>query len=691
MTEEEILEYRNSYSGFLNSINEIYKSMESNFASHLDICKFAPDIDDETLKDYMNNYASKEEPLNILCVGKAKKSTGFLAGLLNCYTNFIFTPQTLYLDSTAIKFSEIDSIGHKKETKTGLFGKTKTESFLVITKKSGTAETFKGDIAGQAITEFLNAIVKAFNENPTEEIPAKEYPRSKLIKNALNDLKIPTFMPSFDHKVVNSIIIKFGKDELKASFAASYYLKKLYFSNDYLYFSSSGDWKRIPYTDLLKAVYKGEETMDSDGKIEVTYETLLYDKNDKIVFTTSDKSVNKDKKLADFFNMIISDATGTEVKTKIQAKKIPTTKKKEIQMKDIIIEEASKDKNLSAYKINGHFTDLSKNGIVPYLELENNYKAWAFCSDSIMFADGKDSWKKFAYKSLSKATLEREYSKDVKLVLYDIKGQECFSFREKNYFSTDFRVISKSLADLINKIISKLTGKVVKTECIDSRTLEDIMGSSDEFNNLLNKWKDIFSKETPIVYRKFTTDEKKKLPEWLTTGKNKFSENQNIFVVNRIEDDYVYFMGNDMRSAIFWGVEWYFYFPDLYSENQKTLVFEYSYDREEYRNLCSLYALSGDTSVERYLAYTNYNGERSKLFNNGQPKFPEKEIGFTKFFDLIGEEEFVRIHTSFKEKLEKAKEAAKEAEKQAEENAKQAAAEAAIKAKQNLMDDLNNW
>ena len=161
--------------------------------------------------------------------------------------------------------------------------------------------------------------------------------------------------------------------------------------------------------------------------------------------------------------------------------------------------------------------------------------------------------------------------------------------------------------------------------------------------------------------------------------------------MNRIEDDYVYFMGNDMRSAIFWGVEWYFYFPDLYSENQKTLVFEYSYDREEYCNLCSLYALSGDTSVKRSLAYTNYNGERSKLFNNGQPKFPEKEIGFTKFFDLIGEEEFVRIHTSFKEKLEKAKEAAKEAEKQAEENAKQAAAEAAIKAKQNLMDDLNNW
>ena len=423
----------------------------------------------------------------------------------------------------------------------------------------------------------------------------------------------------------------------------------------------------------------------------VQYETSLYDKNNKVVFTTSDKSVNKDKKLADFFSKIISDATGTEVKTELKAKKVPAAKKRGIQVKDLIIEEASKDKNLSAYKTDGHYTDLSEAGIVPCLGFEKNYKYWAFCLDSFMFADGNVPWKKFPYKTMSKAVLKRVGAADIELIIYDINGKECFSFREKNYFSTDFRVISKSLADLINKIISKLTGKVVKTECIDSRTLEDIMGSSDEFNNLLNKWKDIFSKETPIVYRKFTTDEKKKLPEWLTTGKNKFSENQNIFVVNRIKDDCVYFMGNDMRSAIFWGVEWYFYFPDLYSENQKTLVFEYSYDREEYRNLCSLYALSGDTSVERYLAYTNYNGERSKLFNNGQPKFPEKEIGFTKFFDLIGEEEFVRIHTSFKEKLEKAKEAAKEAEKQAEENAKQAAAEAAIKAKQNLMDDLNNW
>ena len=116
MTEEEILEYRNSYSSFLNSIKEIYKSMESKLTAHLDICKFAPDIDDGTLKDYLNNFASKEEPLAILCVGKAKKNTGLLAGLLNCYTNFIFTPQILYLDSTAIKFSEIDSIGYKKET-----------------------------------------------------------------------------------------------------------------------------------------------------------------------------------------------------------------------------------------------------------------------------------------------------------------------------------------------------------------------------------------------------------------------------------------------------------------------------------------------------------------------------------------------------------------------------------------------
>ena len=681
MTEAELLEYISSYSVFLNSIKEIYKSMELNLTPHLNFCKFAPDIDDETLRDTMNNYAKNEEPLAILCVGDAKGSAGFFASITgNSYSEFLFTTQLLYLKSHAIKLSEINSIDYKEETKTSLFGKAKIESFLVVTKKTGIAETFKGGIAVQAIAEFFNAVVKAFNENPQKELPVKEYQRTKLIVDALDDLKIPSFNRDFDHKVLNSIIIKFGKDELKSSFAASFN-KELYFSNDNLYLTSNGNYKRIPYTDLLKAVYKKEENLNSNVEIEITYETSLYDKNNEIVFTISDKPVNKDEKLADFFSMIISDATGTEIKTEIQVKELPIEKKREIKIKDIIIE-ASKDENLlSAYKIDGDFTDLSKNGIAPYLKLEKNYKYWAFCLDSVMFADGNVPWKTFKYQTISKTALKRIGSGGVDLVLYNHDGQEICSFPESDYFTTNFRVISRFLADLINKIISELTGKVIKTEFIDSRTPKDVIrySSHKECDNLLKKWDDVFLKETSIEYRKFTTAEKNELPKWLEA----------------FLEDFVYFMGNDMRKAIFVNGNLLCYFPDLYSENEKILRFEYYYDSEKYSTICSLDAKSGNTSVSHSIVYRNYNGTMNEPFtNNGQAKFPGSyDISMADFFKLLGKEEFVRNYTSFKEKkLRKAEAAYLIAKKNAKGTVKAEGVEAeAAKAKKNLINDLNNW
>ena len=196
---------------------------------------------------------------------------------------------------------------------------------------------------------------------------------------------------------------------------------------------------------------------------------------------------------------------------------------------------------------------------------------------------------------------------------------------------------------------------------------------------MLKKWDDVFLKETSIEYRKFTTAEKNELPKWLEA----------------FLEDFVYFMGNDMRKAIFVNGDLLCYFPDLYSENEKILRFEYYYDSEKYSTICSLDAKSGNTSVSHSIVYRNYNGTMNEPFtNNGQAKFPGSyDISMADFFKLLGKEEFVRNYTSFKEKkLRKAEAAYLIAKKNAKGTVKAEGVEAeAAKAKKNLINDLNNW
>ena len=712
MTEAELFEYRNSYSSFLNSIKEIYQSMESNLAQHLEFCKFAPDIDDETLKDYMNNYASKEESLEILCAGKAKRiegSTGFFASIIgnstdNNSSEFLFTTQFFYLKSHTIKLSEINSINYKEETKTSLFGKAKIESFLVVTKKTGITETFKGGIAVQAIAEFFNAIVKAFNENPQKELPTKEYPRSKLIVDAMNDLKISSLNRDFDHKVLNSIIIKYGKDELKASFAAHY--NGLYFSNDYLYLTSNGNYKRIPYTDLLKVVYTNKEKLNSNGEIDVAYETSLYDKNNTSIFTTSNKSVNKDKRFADFFSMLVSNATGTEVKTEVQILKLPRNKIIDI-IKVFIKEQHSRvtTTNIKHLVTDGCMFDFEYMGI--YV---------AFCVDSVCIS--KKSLNKFEYNSISKACVKLEVKNAknafLSLYVYDNDDYECFSETP----SSDLAKFARDLADVINKIASELTGKQIKTECIDTRPLEqlvelkgDVVSDSEEkrenWNFLSNKWNEIFSRETPIEFRRLTESEEGNLPEWikeqLDVGHSKayhekwssFYGKSNLMEYDREEyekecrrakerdiacdfyreynDYFYYFIGKAIFKFNY--SDWYYY-PDPYSEDVKYLTIINNNKYTYYAGyVADLQAVSGKNSVE---AQSNFLYLEGAQFFDG--------FGFARdghqnvHAYLLGRKNY----SAFIERLTNAK-------NEGLQKAKDAAKDAIEKKEQDFKNDINNW
>lgn len=719
MTEEESLEYRNSYSGFLNSIKEIYQSMESNLTSHLNFCKFAPDIDDETLRDAMNNYAKNEEPLAILCVGDAKGSAGFFASITGkSYSEFLFTTQLLYLKSHALKLSEINSIDYKEETKTSLFGKAKIESSLVVTKTPGAAETFKGGIATQAIAEFLNAIVKAFKENPPEEIPAKEYPRSKLIVNTLNDLKIPSFNSGFNHEAVNFIIIKFGKDELKDSFAANYN-RELYLSNDNLYLTSNNDYKRIPYTDLLKAVYKKEEKFDSDGEIETAYETSLYDKNNEIVFATSDESVNQDEKLADFFNMIISDATGAEVKTEKQITELPPATK--------IIQEFIKKIKPHAYTSTTDITHLVTDGCIFDFEAFGLYIAFGIDSLWISKCGNSESIKLFKYNSISKACLNLDDKNDkyVSLNLYDSDGHRCF-YENPSKFIENWDLFAKEIADVINEIVSELSGKQVETECIDTRPLEqliqlkgDVVSDSkeerDHWNSLLNKWNDIFSKDSTIEFRRLTESEKKKLPRW-TRDKLDVSHS-NVYTERSFKDDdyryseikkeslerekalefyreyddyFYYFMGNAILilNGSSKRIE---YFPDAFStEDIKYLKFAYDCDIEYRHRLVYFNAASTKGAVVSWgdcMRPEGYHEYKDFVRDDGFYQYYDDRRNDEAKFKFLAGEDFVKNYNSFIERLANAKkEGLQKAKNATDVIGKEKQAE-----QQNLMNDLNNW
>ena len=316
---------------FLDSVKELYDSMGQDTAPCLEYCKFAPNIDDTALEHDLNDFAEKEEPAEVICIAKAKSTAGLIASLFgNTANNFLFTEQTLYIGRHGFKFDEISSITYQEETTSSLFGKQKQKNYLVVDKKSGENEKFGGGIAAESLARLLDGIVKKHNENPPAEKPQKEFPRSKMIADTLRGSDFPGFKitPKLDERRINSLIIHCGMSELKSSFAASYE-KKLYFTNDNLYvlnngFFSAGEVKQIPYCQLKRAAYAEDKKWDNAEERFITEKKIsLLDKSEAVIFENADEIAQKE--VADFFNTIISDATGVEIKTEVEGaeKKYP--------------------------------------------------------------------------------------------------------------------------------------------------------------------------------------------------------------------------------------------------------------------------------------------------------------------------------------------------------------------------------
>lgn len=733
---------------FLESVQELYKSMEADLDSHLEFCRFSVLIDNETLEHNINLYAEKEEPSAILCIGKAKANgnSGILDALAGSSVSvFLFTSQVLYLQRHAFRFSEIDSITYQTETKTGFFGGTKTKNYLVVTKKSGQSEKFNGCVAEEPIAPFLDAIVKKYAENPPSEPPVPDFPRTKLIIDTLSSAGFSLFKikPNLNDCKINSILIKLGMFELKASFAASY-REELFFSNDNLYYSENGEFKKIPYKQLEVASYSEIDSKKSDDEITTTKTLSLRAKDGKIIF--KNESYIAKKEVADFFNKIISDATGTEVKTEthIQKMKRPKTDSNNSgDMKSVLGLVGKGLLDFSAEVLTGISVSNAYHSIVASGEKEDF---------SILLAEWNDIFKKHEFfenakPSISFQTLPDYFQQgDKKLLASNGRENILYYFDTKQYYFLykpaenkeylfsfsllDYRAYKGrfpdygaldgaghrgSLAGYL-KMYSKEgnsnrevsihlievsgwsgeTNKPLK-ELLDNsgnsgiyNTLQNFVGKlkgfvpaggeatfASEFtisgdavsedaekkknwNMLLNKWNDIFSKDASIEYRKYTQEEVEKLPQWLK-GKDIFNEIH-------------YFMG---PAILLDGG--HTYTPDPYSKTKKIIRWNWSSEKQQ----LELEFQNGDISVSAESKYDDSTG---------------KKIGVERFLQLLHEENVGKNYTVFKKKLENAKLAYKENEKklaeqrQQEEEAKRLAEQKKAEEKRNnAIDDLSNW
>ena len=90
----------------------------------------------------------------------------------------------------------------------------------------------------------------------------------------------------------------------------------------------------------------------------------------------------------------------------------------------------------------------------------------------------------------------------------------------------------------LQNFVGKLKGFVPEGGEAASNISGSVVSKNEEerknWNTLLDKWNDIFSKDVPIEYRKFTEDEIKKLPEWMHW--------------NDIRKEFFYFIGNAVFS-----------------------------------------------------------------------------------------------------------------------------------------------
>ncbi|EGC76461.1 hypothetical protein [Treponema denticola] len=172
----------------------------------------------------------------------------------------------------------------------------------------------------------MNKAVSEFKKNPPQPIPYKNYQNinkiTDIIKTHIDgNEKYWKIVPDKTDKEINSFIIHCAKDEMKSCFAAIYedtFSEKLYFTNDFLYYHIKSDkLNKVKYEELSNASYFEKEKKGEDGKIIFSRNVTLYNKNQDIVF----KSSNAEKNLADILNNIISLITGKDIKTEVHKEK----------------------------------------------------------------------------------------------------------------------------------------------------------------------------------------------------------------------------------------------------------------------------------------------------------------------------------------------------------------------------------
>ena len=316
------------------SIEKLKKSYEE-IKPQLDFCQFSKEFESNKLENILNRLAPEEEPQAVFCIGVAKSK-----GLLSIFSadSFLFTNEKFYMDKLkeGIKYSDISIFIYKEQEKKGFLGKTKLEGHLILKKSDGTTQNdFTGNYATKEIAQFLTCVANELRNNPMPALSQKDCTNANRIAEFIQnyfseDLSDWYFKEDIPHKVLNSLIIQYARDEYKSSCSAYFKIPdcELYWFNDTLYLNcklsleDSKTWHCEMYKNLAKVVYEEEENRTSDGEIRIDKYLTIYNKEEKPILFSKNSSITCEK-FANFFSEFISGETGKKTETEIIKREAP--------------------------------------------------------------------------------------------------------------------------------------------------------------------------------------------------------------------------------------------------------------------------------------------------------------------------------------------------------------------------------
>lgn len=200
---------------------------------------------------------------------------------------------------------------------------------------------------------------------------------------------------------------------------------------------------------------------------------------------------------------------------------------------------------------------------------------------------------------------------DVAIIILDKDSKECFyGIEERGYHITPDRRecwndITSAIVGLIKSVIYYLKNEKLLCYKVDLNGQhpytyihgDAVNDSRKIWNKLMNKWNEIFLRESEIECYSYTDSELAKLPKWRIDRKKEYYFKMGEAVIEIEFDGSLWNWKCEKRCELLR----YSYYPDPYSKTEEYLYFSYD------KNGCSLSLISKDNSINLHSTYECYN------------------------------------------------------------------------------------